>query len=454
MHEDPRVVVVTFSRQVVTGDPFRQSEGMADPPARSALRTLSLAALEHIRESGLSVDRFRGVAFYDTAKDEIFTSHYVFQPAEQSIASIPLLKERCGVGEVRRLTLQFIYQLLARLDEPEFGEEVFEPLWVDFLAELEKPQWVFRAVANVRYVNAEGASFDLGDGVSIRGRSFEELSELGFSEADLQGLADDWSGFGASSYVMLVEDRVEKSPENLILSSLGTEFTKAQRALEALRLLAPGDIGIGRMWVRRVARFNVGLGGIQIVGYSIPTFGSNYELTDSIADAVPAMYDALRQLETSGYGGGPGNLDLALRSFMATYDRPLASGDSRVLDAITAVEAVLGSGIEISFKLSFRVAGILAADDAERVKIFNEMKAYYDLRSKLVHGVTLKEKHRQLVADVEPLRHLVRALLRGFINLALTPGHGYGKQFFQERLDPALLDGAERNRLRSALGMT
>jgi hypothetical protein len=426
---------------------------MADPPARSALRTLSLAAVERVRESGLSIDRFRGIAFYDTAKDEIFTSLDDFQSAEQSLVSISLLPERYGVGEVRRLTLQFIYQLLARLGEPEFDEEVFESLWVDFLAELEEPQWVFRAVANVRYVTAEDALFDLGDGVSIRGRSFEELSELGFSEAELQRLADDWSGFGASSYVMLVEDRVEKSPDNLILSSLGTEFTKAQRALEALRLLAPGDIGIGRMWVRRVARFNVGLGGIQMVGYPIPTFGSNYELTDSIADAVPAMYDALRQLETSGYGGAPGNLDPALRSFMATYDRPLAGGDSRVLDAITSVEAVLGSGIEISFKLSFRVAGILAADDEERVQIFNEMKAYYDLRSRLVHGETLKEKHRQLVADVEPLRHIVRALLRGFIRLALTPGHGYGKQFFQERLDAALLDEAERHRLRSALGI-
>jgi hypothetical protein len=426
---------------------------MADPPARSALRTLSLAAVERVRESGLSIDRFRGIALYDTAKDEIFTLLDDFQSAEQSLVSISLLPERYGVGEVRRLTLQFIYQLLARLGEPEFDEEVFESLWVDFLAELEEPQWVFRAVANVRYVTAEDALFDLGDGVSIRGRSFEELSELGFSEAELQRLADDWSGFGASSYVMLVEDRVEKSPDNLILSSLGTEFTKAQRALEALRLLAPGDIGIGRIWVRRVARFNVGLGGIQMVGYPIPTFGSNYELTDSIADAVPAMYDALRQLETSGYGGAPGNLDLALRSFMATYDRPLAGGDSRVLDAITSVEAVLGSGIEISFKLSFRVAGILAADDEERVQIFNEMKAYYDLRSRLVHGETLKEKHRQLVADVEPLRHIVRALLRGFIRLALTPGHGYGKQFFQERLDAALLDEAERHRLRSALGI-
>jgi hypothetical protein len=130
---------------------------MADSPARSALRTLSLAAVERVRESGLSIDRFHGIAFYDTAKDEIFTSLSDFQPAVRSIASISLLQERYGVGEARRLTLQFIYQLLARLDEPEFDEDVLESLWVDFLAELEESQWVFRAVANVRYVTAEDA---------------------------------------------------------------------------------------------------------------------------------------------------------------------------------------------------------------------------------------------------------------------------------------------------------
>jgi hypothetical protein len=297
--------------------------------------------------------------------------------------------------------------------------------------------------------------FDLGEGVSIRGRSLNELSELGFSDAVLAGLSDDWAGFGASSHVVLVEDRLDKSPDNFVLSSTATLFGKAQRALYALRLLAPGDIGIGRMWVGRVARFNVGLGGMHIVGHSAtPTFGSTFLLTESIAVAVPAMCDALRRLETQGYGGAPGNLGLALRSFMATYDRPPAGSDSRVLDAITALEAVLASGEgEITFKLSFRVAGILAADDAERVRIFNEMKAYYDLRSKLVHGASLREKHHRLLADVEPLRHLVRELLRGFIHMALTPGHPYSKRFFDERLDAALLDRAERDRLRSTLGM-
>jgi Apea-like HEPN len=308
----------------------------------------------------------------------------------------------------------------------------------------------------VRYLVASSGPFDLGGGVSIRGRSFRELSELGFSQGVLAGLSEDWSayGFGASSFVMTVEDRLDKSPDNFVLTSPATEFTKAQRALVALRLLAPGDIGIGRMWVSRPARFNVGLGGGHMRGYSVPVLGSDYRLTDSIAAAVPDMYEALRHLEDHGYRGAPGNLDLALRSFMATYDLPLARGDSRVLNSMTAIEAVLGSGTEIAFKLSYRVAGILGADAARRVAIFEKMKAYYDLRSKLVHGESLKEKHRRLIGDVEPLRDLVRGLLRGFIHLAITPDHSYGKRFFQERLDAALHDESERMRLRGALGMS
>ncbi|MCA1709124.1 MAG: hypothetical protein LC808_39925 [Actinobacteria bacterium] len=343
---------------------------MPAPPPPPALRALAEAAVRRVGDSGQPIELFRGIALYDTSKDEFFTSLDVFEAAQDALASIPLLHSRYGADETNRVTLQFIYELLSRLHEPEFGDEAFESLWHDFLAELAEPQWLFRGVANLRFITAEGLLFDLGEGVSIRGRSFEELSALGFSEAELAGLSEDWSGFGASSYVMLVEDRLEKSPENFILSTPGTEFTKAQRALGALRLLAPGDIGVGRMWVRRVSRFNVGLDGMQVVSYSVPTFGSNYELTESIAAAVPAMYNALRRLETRGYGDAPGNLDLALRSFMATYDRPVAGGDSRVLDAITAIEAVLGSGMEIAFKLSFRVAAILATDDTERVKIF------------------------------------------------------------------------------------
>ncbi len=317
----------------VSGADFsRQTDGMAEPQAHAALHTLSGTALGRIRASGQPIEAFRGIAIYDTSKDEIFMSLDGFEAAEQALASIPSLQERYGVDQASRLALQFIYELLGRLHEPVFDEELFESLWVDFLAELAEPQWLFRGVANVRFLVAEGPSFDLGDGVSIKGRSIEELSELGFSDPVLAGLFDDWAGFGASSYIMLVEDRLDKSPDNFVLSSNPTLFCKAQRALSALRLLAPGDIGIGRMLVGRAARFNVGLGGTDIVGHSVPSFGSELQLTESIAAAVPAMYDALRRLETQGYVGAPGNLDLALRSFRATYDRSAAGGDSRVLD--------------------------------------------------------------------------------------------------------------------------
>jgi hypothetical protein len=426
---------------------------MVDLNERRDLRALAIAAVERIAASGRDLDQFRGIAVYDTAKDEIFTSLDAFPLAESAIAELALVIERYGVDEAERLTLQFVYQLLDRLAEPTFDDRVFEQLWTDFIDELREPQWVYRGAANLRWFTAEDGPFDFGSGVSIRGRSYEELADLGFSESVLRALSHDWSGFGASSYVIVVESRVDKSPDNLVLGSLGTEWVNAQRVLGALRLLAAGDVSIGRMWISRPARFNVGLGGVGSVGLSIPTMGATYHLTTSVASRVSKMYGDLQRLEEHGYGGAPGNLDLALRSFMATYDRWPSGGDSRVLDAITALEAVLGSGVEIAFKLSFRTAGILAANDAQRVAIFDEMKEYYDLRSKLVHGASLKDKHRTLIADPEGLRHFVRELLRGFIHLAVDPQPSYGKQFFKQRLDAALQDESERAELRNALNL-
>ncbi len=427
---------------------------MAEPDAKRALRTLTEAATATVGASGRGVEPFRGIALHDTGKDETFTSLAAFDETSKTVASLALVQQRYGVDEAPRVTLQFVYEWLDRVDQPHFQEEAFDHLWEDFSAELDDPDWVFRLVANVRWLTAQGGPFDLGDGVSIRGRSFEELRELRFSQPTLDALSEDfYSGSGPSSYVMLVETRVPKSPDNFILGSVGTDRTKASRVVGALRLLAPGDISIGRMWMSRPARFNVGLGGVQSAGFSIPAMGSSYHLTDPLAAEVPEMVEALSHLEERGYGTSPGNLGLALRSFMATYDRWPSSGDSRVLDAITAVEAVLGSGTEIAFKLSFRMAGVLGGDEAERAAIFREMKAYYDLRSKLVHGAALKEKHHALLADPERLRHLVRELLRGFVHLATTPGHGYGKAWFQEHLDVALQVESERVALREALNL-
>jgi hypothetical protein len=220
-----------------------------------------------------------------------------------------------------------------------------------------------------------------------------------------------------------------------------------------MRLLAEGQISIGPMWVIRAARFNAGIGGLSRVGFSLPAMGATYIWTENLGRMYPSLYRELAQLETVGYDKSPGNLEIALRAFMGTYDRWPLGADSQLLDTITALEALLGTETEIAFKLAFRVAGLLAASDNERGVLFKLMKDFYDTRSKLVHGGLLKEKHQQMLRKVDTLRALVRQLLRSFVSFAATPLDGYGKSFFQEHLDVALLNSPEREKLRTALGL-
>jgi hypothetical protein len=282
-----------------------------------------------------------------------------------------------------------------------------------------------------------------------------ELAGLGFSSIILDAIADDWSGFGASSYIILVERSVDKSPDNLAMCADGTLITRAIDILRAMRLVAPGDVTMGPMWLARAARFDVCHGGRTSTGWSIPAAigGTPYQITSHTDDKVSEMYRNLRHLDQNGYGSGPGNLDLALRSFMSTYDRWPSFADSQLVDTITALEAVLGSDTEITFKLAFRVAGILGHDSSERVSMFTAMKSFYDTRSKLVHGGALKKRHTDVLADVQTARAYARDLLSAFVRLAAVPNPSYGRQFYIEKLDSSLQDEEARLALQQVLGL-
>src|SRR5262249_48301661 len=153
-------------------------------------------------------------------------------------------------------------------------------------------------------------------------------------------IAEDWRGPGASSFVLMVEDPIAKQPDNLTLIDSHSVWVKAARAIGALRLADTGDISIGPMWVVRAARFNVGLGGVHSVGAAIPASGSQFVWTEAVKQVYLSIYGALKRLEEEGYGRSPGNLAVALRAFMATYDRYPSLVDTRLLDTITALEAL------------------------------------------------------------------------------------------------------------------
>ena len=426
--------------------------GMSHPNVKSAYRALVEEVLSQANRNAWGVKDLRGIAFFDPSRDARVQSAHEFDAFVAGISGLPLIDDRFGPEQGRRFALQLVYEYFRLVDTPRLDESAIERVWGNFTSELEDSNWTTRGVANLRNFSSGAYPIDLGDGVSLRGRHFEELESMGFSGGPLEGIKSDWYGFGASSFVLVAENIVAKRPDNLLMLNSNSVWVKAQRTLGSLRLLAGGDLGLGPMWVVRSARFNVGLGGTVTVGAAIPgAAGSEYVWSADIGSAYPSVYAELEKLEHDGYGGSPGNLDLALRSFMATYDRWPPFSDSKLLDSVTALEAILGSGSEIAFKLSFRVASLLASSDAERSALLGELKGFYDTRSTLVHGGQPGKKHQARLGRVDELRAIVRRLLRAFVGFAAAGSGPYSKTFFKEDLDAALVDSAQRHKLRQTL---
>lgn len=429
-------------------------------PSGEVPASLISLATEAVEAIGAAEDitAFRATALFNTARDSIVQALPSFGAAKDAICEVPLVAERYGSSEQvgDRLTLQFVYQLFPRTDQRGIRQDV-RRLWQRFLAELNIPVWVFLGVANLRNFTVDSGvrnPVQLSDGVSIRGRSFDVLRSLGFNEATLEAMTDDWSVGGSSQYVICVEHSQPKAPDNLILGD-ATGITRAQRALTCLRLVGSGDIMMGPMWFTRSGKFNVGRGGgVGRSGSQIPTVGgSAFVLTRRIVSTARTLQANVAHLEQHGYGGAPGNLDLALRAFESTYDRYPRRRDSQLVDTITAAEALLGSGTtELTFKLSFRAAGLLGRTTEERLRIFQAMKDFYDVRSKAVHGATMKAKQLQTLERVDDARDFVRRLLLAFVRLAASPSATYNRAFFNERLDAALQDDRARRLLLRALG--
>ena len=178
--------------------------------------------------------------------------------------------------------------------------------------------------------------------------------------------------------------------------------------------------------------------------------GATYLLETSDIQPIQDLYRLIERFQSSHEARLP-NIGLALRAFSSIYGRSWSQGADRVVDGVTALEALLPTNAELTFMLAFRVSGLLANDDNERVRYFNNMKAYYGTRSKVVHGSSLNNKDRELIQDDEPLRAVVRRLLVAFLHLAESPKVQLGKKFYDEQLDQTLLHSERRTELQKAM---
>jgi hypothetical protein len=124
--------------------------------------------------------------------------------------------------------------------------------------------------------------------------------------------------------------------------------------------------------------------------------------------------------------------------------------DNEVLNLFTALEGLLtnDSTSELTYRLSMRVASLLGEDDESRKRVFNEMKSFYDLRSKIVHGsgFRLKPKYQALLEQVSTLREYVRRVILRIMALLVN---GIQPAEIEGLLDDMVFDESARKRVYS-----
>jgi Apea-like HEPN len=416
---------------------------------KSSLQAIGKQSIEAIENAGQQPGALAGsIALYDTQKDDLFVALPEIESAMAALWTDQRVRAQCREDETKRLTLQLVYRIC---EEISLGSEPLKAIEAAISAldeELDIDSWRHVAVANLNNFHADRYPLTLANYVSVRGRSKDLIAD-GLDEYVMQALYDDWlQGGTPSPFVIFAEQFEPKTPDNFIMTSTAVA-SKIQRALLAMRLLKPGDISSGRIFILRPSKFNVGLGGVSSVGATQRTFGTPYSLD---AKDMPGVEETYIQLEALQGTTSTQRLLIALRWFSFIFDRLLGQNESRVVDAFTSLEALVGTGAaEITFKLAFRISSLLAKDDASRAELFDSVRSFYGTRSKIVHGSELKAKDSTLLANDEPLRSLARTLLRGFLTY-VSQGGKLDEPFYRD-LDARLMTSKGRTELRQQLAL-
>jgi hypothetical protein len=141
---------------------------------------------------------------------------------------------------------------------------------------------------------------------------------------------------------------------------------------------------------------------------------------------------------------------IPLEMALQLYGQDEAHESLAVLNAFTALEALLTneSNNEISYRLSLRVANLLGADETSRKELFRDMKDFYDLRSRIIHGsVKMKPKLQARLTQVDSLREILRRTILSVMALVLA-----GRQIDQleDLFDEILFDEEKRKEVQAA----
>lgn len=230
--------------------------------------------------------------------------------------------------------------------------------------------------------------------------------------------------------------------------NLESEYEDVFSWVEALRLFKPGVFRIGGLWSMAAGSYN---NDVIVVPHSLMHPENGTEIYDRVrevgykleSDEVPflsAFREKLKNplkaaIQDPRFAVGLNYFKFSFNSKGQWY---------QFIDLVVCLEALFsgpGDAGELTRTLALRVASLLGVDADERRRIFGELKTFYAARSKVLHGVPLKEKQLKELDQLPRLREVTRKGL--LAALALGTDVGFGSEYFAA-LDEILLDDDRR----------
>jgi hypothetical protein len=135
---------------------------------------------------------------------------------------------------------------------------------------------------------------------------------------------------------------------------------------------------------------------------------------------------------------------------LALFEYGADDGDRRDLTgAVTALEALLTKKDEtegLTYRLSMRIANLLGSDADARKAKFLEIKRFYNLRSRIVHGSPLRSTELDQLGELHSLRETLRRVLLSAIALF---SEGVHPDDLPALLDELALDDEKRKQVHA-----
>jgi len=239
----------------------------------------------------------------------------------------------------------------------------------------------------------------------------------------------------------------------------GLFYFPATNFFRLLRLFKPGGLVAGDTFVVVKALSSEGVWATAMnkrcseVAIDYTLLGTESRSYTLLSSEVPffnlfskALLPQLEALQKPEFVAAPPPLEIAL----LLYNQDERDVGVAVLNALTALEALLTneSNAELSYRLSLRVANLLESDDASRLNKFKEMKEFYDLRSKIVHGSAskLSPKLQIRAQNIDSLREILRRTILSVMALLLDANSTEVR--LDEILDQLVFDDARRKEVQ------